>query len=566
MLNPLIEKTISSYLMIGTPLVTIAVVASTLTDPVNVPKLLILGILAVGLFLLVAFQYGREFWTSAKVLSASAALFIAAALNAVLNSSSPLSQNLYGAYGRNTGFLTYIFLTMLLLVTATLRNSKSFDRLLIGFGFAGIVNVLYSLWAWQIGDFIPWSNPYKTILGTLGNPNFIGAFLGIFVSITAALILKSNLNIWLRLAGLLFIVIAILEIRKSHAVQGVAVSGAGIAIVAFFFIRSRFKGFLVTSAYVSAVAVVGIYALLGALQKGPLAQYVYKTSVSLRGEYWQAGWNMGNEFPFTGIGMDSYGDWYRRMRDDQALILPGPNTVTNAAHNIPFDLLAYGGWPLFISYVIITLIALVSAFKVIARNRAYDSTFVAIFVGWAGYQLQSIISINQIGLAIWGWVFSGALIAYEKMSRQETRDITEDKKVTYRKPKTGGVISPQLVFGIGAVIGLFIVLPPFNADAKWRSALMSGNVQTVEAALQTGYMQPADSFRYASAVQLFESNKLYDKAYYYAKIATEFNPDFFDSWKLMYGITNSTAEDKAVAIKNMKRLDPLNPDVQKLTQ
>ena len=90
---------------------------------------------------------------------------------------------------------------------------------------------------------------------------------------------------------------------------------------------------------------------MGALQRGPLTAYLYKESVTLRGEYWQAGWNMARQFPFTGVGMDAYGDWYRRARDSQALILPGPETVTNAAHNIPFDILSNGGWPLFITYV-----------------------------------------------------------------------------------------------------------------------------------------------------------------------------------------------------------------------
>jgi hypothetical protein len=58
---------------------------------------------------------------------------------------------------------------------------------------------------------------------------------------------------------------------------------------------------------------------------------------------------MGNSHPLTGVGMDSYGDWYRRSRDAQALILPGPNTTTNAAHNVFIDVFAYGGYPLFIA-------------------------------------------------------------------------------------------------------------------------------------------------------------------------------------------------------------------------
>jgi hypothetical protein len=108
---------------------------------------------------------------------------------------------------------------------------------------------------------------------------------------------------------------------------------------------------------------------------------------------------------------------------------------------------------------------------------------------------------------------------------------------------------------------LFLVLPPFNADSKWRSAIVSGDVTKVEAALQPSYMQPLDSFRLASAVQLLESNTLYDLSYKYVKVGIENNPNYFDAWRLLYFVNKSTESDKKLAVANMKRLDPLNKDV-----
>ena len=52
-----------------------------------------------------------------------------------------------------------------------------------------------------------------------------------------------------------------------------------------------------------------------------------------------------------------------------------------------------------------------------------------------------------------------------------------------------------------------------------------------------------------------------DQAHDIALKGTEFNPDYFDAWKILYFLSNSTAEEKALALKNMKRLDPRNPDV-----
>jgi hypothetical protein len=60
---------------------------------------------------------------------------------------------------------------------------------------------------------------------------------------------------------------------------------------------------------------------------------------------------------------------------------------------------------------------------------------------------------------------------------------------------------------------------------------------------------------------LFENSKLPDLAYKYAKQGVAFSPDYFDAWRVLYSMSKSTPEDKEQALKNMKRLDPLNPDV-----
>jgi hypothetical protein len=275
---------------------------------------------------------------------------------------------------------------------------------------------------------------------------------------------------------------------------------------------------------------------------------------------------MGSDHPLTGVGFDTYGDWYRRARDTQALILPGPNTTTNAAHNVPFDVFAFGGWPLFASYLAILALSVIAIVKVTVRSKKYDGVFVTLTTAWVCYQLQSIISINQIGLAIWGWLFGGALIAYERATRPDKSEeqISAGKASAGRvikKRETETIFSSTLIAGIGAVVGLLIACPPYSADSKWRAALTSQNLQKVEEALAPGYLNPSNSYKYANAVQLLESSKLFDLAYKYANIGVEFNPDHFDSWKMLYFISKTTAEEKAVALENMKRLDPNNPNV-----
>ena len=568
MINQVAERTIARVLGIGSALVAVVVITGTVTDPVNVTKLFLLGGVAVGAFaVLLAFGI-QELWAKSKGLVISVALLLIAGISAVMNSEAPLVQNIYGVYGRNTAFITYILLSFVILSAAVLRAQSSFTILIWGLFGAGFVNVAYSLWAIVFGDFLAWSNPYGNILGTFGNPNFIGAFLGLFAACLVAYSLNKGVRTELRVGAALIFLITVYEIIDSSAIQGRVVVAAGLGIVGFYLVRSKFQGAIALIGYVAVVAVGGVFALLGALQIGPLTKYIYKTSVSLRGEYWQAGWKMGSDHPLTGVGFDTYGDWYRRARDTQALVLPGPNTTTNAAHNVPFDVFAFGGWPLFIVYLGILALSVIAIIKVTIRAKKYDAVFVTLTTAWVCYQLQSIISINQIGLAVWGWLFGGALIAYEVATRPIKDEVSSDgvkgKQSSGRTAKAKSsetIFSSTLVAGIGTVIGLLIACPPYSADAKWRSAITSQNVQKVEEALIPGYLNPQNSFKYSSAVQLFESSKLYDLAYKYAQIGVEFNPNNFDSWKVFYFISKSSPEDKALALENMKRLDPNNPNV-----
>jgi O-antigen ligase len=558
MLNKSVEKTISLFLFIGIPFATVFLMTGPVSDPVNVTKLFAAGTVGVGVFA-IAIVYGAgEMWRTSKALVIATILFLLATVNSMIFSDSPLTQSIYGVFGRQTGFVAYLVLVMIALSAMLLRTQKSFQRIVWALLIAGAINIVYAAWALAFGDFIGWNNPYGNILGLFGNPNFIGAFLGMFITGSIAFAFSDHFSWKYRIAFIILGLIALYEIKESNAVQGLVVTGAGLAMIGFYLVRAKTKGFVATASYLVMVAIAGAFALAGALQKGPLAEAIYKRSVSLRGTYWETGINMGMDRPWTGVGMDSYGNWYRAFRPDRALVdTPGPLTVTNAAHNVVLDVFAYGGFPMLISYLAILSIGIWAILRVTLRKRAYDGTFVALATTWLAYQLQSIISINQIGLALWGWVLVGALVSYEYSTR-EVAPIEVKGKGTKEKEL---IFSPQLVGGIGLVVGALIAVPPMSADMKWKSAIASQDLAKVEAALKPSYLAPRDSARLAQAVILLENSKLPDLAHKYALEAVAFSPNYFDAWRVLYATTKSTDSEKALALENMKRLDPKNPDV-----
>ena len=565
MFNREAEKTTSLLVLIGAPLTTLFLITNSVTDPVNVTKLLIGGGLGFSLFFLfITFNFKSNLKIF-KPLIISISIFILGAINATIQSDSPFVQNLYGAYGRNTGLVAYLALSFIALGALNLREIRNFKKIIWGLQFAGTVNVIYCAWVLAFGDFLSWSNPYGKILGLFGNPDFISAFLGIFIASLAAYSFSSGQTWRYRACSLILGVIAFYEIHKSLAIQGTVVTVAGFVVVGFYALRSKFKSKLVSIAYLSASGILGALAVFGTLQKGPL-DFVYKRSISLRGSYWRTAINMASDRPLSGVGMDAYGDWYRRARPPIALVdTPGINTVSNASHNVVLDFLAYGGWPLFIAYVAVLITGVIAIIRVTLRNKKYDGIFVTMATAWICYQLQSIISINQIGLAIWGWLLTGALVAYEFTTRTSQNS---EPPTNLGRGKLSGVtqlnaFSPQLVAGLGVVIGLLISCPPISADSKWRAALDSRDGNRVLKALEPTYLNPSDSQRFAQATQLFASSNLLPQAHQVALAGVKFNPDSYDSWRNLYFLSNSTQEEKALSVENLKRLDPKNPDVTK---
>ena len=113
MLNSASEKYLAQVLGFGSALITVLVVTGSVTDPVNVTKFLALGGVSIAALVLVMGNLNRELLQDLRIQLILGLGFLVASANAIFFSFSPLTQNLYGAYGRNTGFITYLFLFIL---------------------------------------------------------------------------------------------------------------------------------------------------------------------------------------------------------------------------------------------------------------------------------------------------------------------------------------------------------------------------------------------------------------------------------------------------------------------
>ena len=310
--------------------------------------------------------------------------------------------------------------------------------------------------------------------------------------------------------------------------------------------------------YLGLVVVGFTGVLLGTLNRGPLASLLYKDSVTYRGDYWRAGWKMTLENPVFGVGLDSYGDWYRRSRTIEATLRRGPDVTSNAAHNVFLDISSYGGFPLVLIYITLMLLVVISAVKVIKRSQGFNAGFVGLIAGWVAFQAQSIISINQIGLALWGWVLSGLIIGYE-INTRDAASVAENKTgKSITKPEQASAGTTLAMF-VGLIVGVLVGMPPYLASAQYKGALESGDPTVVQ---ESAYIWPVDYSRMIQVAITLNDNKLEDQGLQVALDAVERFPDNYVVWGTLSLMKKATEEQKAEALSQMKRLDPLNPNLK----
>lgn len=541
-------------------LATLVVLPWVSDDPINVPKLAVIsigGFMALGILVANRAELMKRQYR--LVLIFGAAFFVDLVLVLVISGTN-FNQEFFGTAGRATGFVAYASLASLLIVAAVSATAAVLHKFVWYLMISGLASIVYGALQALKRDPILWTNQYSPVIGFLGNPNFQSSFVGLSGVMAFSLLIGKNLKILLRMSYLIYIIVAAFVIKETASQQGFLVLLGGIAVICFIWVtQSKFKVVTVPSFFFGLVGVVLI--ILGSFNKGVLASVLYKDSVTYRGDYWRAGWKMTTENPFFGVGLDSYGDWYRRSRTIEATLRRGPEVVSNAAHNVLLDLSSNGGIPLLTIYLLMMFLVALSAVRVIKRNKAFDPVFSGLVAVWIAFQAQSIISLNQLGLAVWGWVISGLIIGYEINTREVEVGQKSIQKGKNTSATVGQKVLPATTIGIfvGLLLGATMGVPSLYANLKQKSALESGVQITIQ---NTVNVWPRDAIRSVQIALFLENYKLNAEALKILQASKLEYPDSYDVWRALASNPSISPEELIEALAQMKRLDPLNPELK----
>jgi len=429
-----------------------------LQDPFNSPKQWIL--LASSAWLLGYLIVDRRYLSDSRmIVYAKWLLFL---FIATLFVSAVKTDVYYVAFigdtQRKLGFLTYLSFVIFMLIALIYTDKTTIYKLYYFSFFTGLILGIYALMQSMGNDFVQWNNPYNRVIGTLGNPNFASACMAIMATLSFSSFLISQFNRYFRLASLILCALLIYNIIASDSRQGLVtfIFGISAVIVGILYRRKKLLGYFGLGAFLTA----GIASVMGMLQIGPLTSLLYKESITVRGYYWSAGFEMFRSNVLFGVGIDRYGAYFKEFRKVDYPLTYGFDITASNAHNTFIQFFATTGIIVGTLYLLVHILVFLSALKILRYSDKRNLTiYWGIFGAWLSVVLQSIISIDNIGLTVWGWLLGGVIIAIStQINIHSEKENPYSTSINVKKINNGARQSIQIVVSASLTLVAILVV------------------------------------------------------------------------------------------------------------
>jgi hypothetical protein len=202
---------------------------------------------------------------------------------------------------------------------------------------------------------------------------------------------------------------------------------------------------------------------------------------------------------------------------------------------------------------------LLSFLTVMRKSDKLNPYYIIGFSIWIAFQAQLLISINQIGNAVWGWALGGILLGYSYLTDDQSATDKNEKNSKKQKVQKSEILpaSDLLRLTGGTVLALVIVFPYWNGAVNFQNAIESQSVKQIEeAALE----KPYDLVRMVGTSRVLSDNGFTEQAKAVLKITIENFPDSYAAWEALSKLPD-TPEARMKEIKTeLLRLDPrVNP-------
>jgi hypothetical protein len=477
-----------------------------------------------------------------KFLALILILILIQMLLVILNSEAPIEQQIFGRTGRGLGFLTEFSLLIIFLISYQFAQPSKMRNLFYALIAASLISTAYSLMQRFNFDFIEWNTRTNGIIGTLGNPNFQSSFAAMTL-VPAFFYFRGMRYGNLISAGITIPLLMIIYFAEST--QGYV--AAFISISTYVLIHLWFQKRLFFASFLCVSMISGYLIVAGMLNQGPLSSYLYKGSIQSRGDMYRNTFSLVNDFPFFGVGLDSLGDFYLMYKDTKTVL--GINEFTDNAHNIYLNYAAFGGYPLAILQLLLSVTVLYCFLRFMKNSEKFHKEISLLFSVWVCFQAQALISPANISMLTWNAILSGTLIAMTNFPTDYSERDNLNMNFSFMNP-----FSLFLFF-----IAIVFMYPYFNVDKMQQDSRVKGSG---ELAMMSAYAYPESTLRYSRIGDAFISANLGPQALEIGRAAARFNPNAPSAWGLIL-VNNLAPRDERLRAKaELIRLDPTNTQVK----
>jgi O-antigen ligase len=516
-------------------------------DPVSIfaSSVLLTGVLAE---LLVR---GWGAWKKSWFLWFPIAVALGYLISAVINGQG-LASIYLGGYQRNFGVATWLALALVVLVGAQgeVKIRGFLDLILPSVLIAGLA---YGFIQFLDIDPLPWTNPFKAVSLTLGNPNFAGAFFGILAVVALSRIFVGK-SIGIKIFGVLLFAATVFISLKTKSLQSpLLIIGSVLIFALFSNLGSKSTIGRITkfaSGGVLATAVIGIGVLFtsgGSVLASAREKLFFQGSVAQRLDYWRTGFEIWKDHPIFGVGTDQFQRYAALYRTPTQLKRDGVFVIPDRSHNVLIDHFANGGLVvglIWITFVVSVFYMLIMALRRTEKVQARRDLAI-LGTMWSTYVLQALISPDQIVLSLIGYSSAGLIAGI------------------YLKDAPTFKLDPFIVRSVTAfVLVLAVVISGkalmANADAK---KVLGGQITGVEPILKVIDAWPNAKTTELIGIQEINKPNNCEFANQISDRLLKYDDRSAQGW-YMKAICDNTAGNftKAIEeIKNSVKFDPINP-------
>lgn len=395
--------------------------------------------------------------------------FVATQVAATLLSISPL-LSLFGSYGRYMGLVPMLlFLSLAFATVCYGSTSPGLIRHLLG--ATAIVTLASALVALlepaglDLG-FKTGTNYTGTSVGLQGNSDFSAGVLA--MGFPSLLYLRAFAERqWIRIGAVVampFVVVAMFLLNSRGAFIALAVG-----IVAAGWANRHLVPRFVTVAGTAAVALVlGALVVLGVTRAGPMGD-TFSHIPLLRSEtfvqridIWRGTVGVIADRPVLGSGPDTLGI---TLAPHQPAELSTRPMQVDAAHDVVLQTGAGSGVLGMVTYILLIGWTIVQGFRGTASlsgtARGVAATSVAIL---CAYVAQALFSIDELQIAVYGWIALGMVLALSDPGALASQDSTADRE---RRALPAGW---SLGLSVVAMVLVLVSVVPVVADARFGRA------------------------------------------------------------------------------------------------